>query len=237
MTRSSQNFLLLLLGGTLLWITVITGEFVNYVKPELQIPLVLCAVVVIGLGATGLRRDWNTVEGSDGCRQTHNHAAPRVAWLLCLPVLVIFAVAPPELGEFTASRTSGRAAPQASEYSLPTGTDPVDMSVAEFLGRSADALAGGDQSLRGRKVSLIGFVSPDTPRGWSLTRLQMGCCAGDAIALQVRVKGVAPPAKGVWVDVIGVWPGTRSPESEAGYSAEIEADSVAVIPKPANPYE
>ncbi|GAA3239077.1 TIGR03943 family putative permease subunit [Actinocorallia longicatena] len=312
MTRAAQNLLLLLLGGAVLWITLGTGEFTNYVKPGLELPLVGSALLLIVLGLAGMRRDWNddadehphgrsvteaqaqapaqqersgapgvppavragvedgpvpavtgtapealTVpggreqgthgsgkaeegEGEEDGGHGHAHGGPRVAWLLCLPVLGIFAIAPPELGAFTADRNSSVtravAAPPSIDQALPAGTGPLAMSVAEFVGRSFEAQIGGDPTLEGRTVKLIGFVAPRKQGHWYLTRLQMSCCAADAIAVQVIVLGAAEPKKGAWVEVTGVWKAPPAKESGSGVHY-LNATGVTPAAKPAHPYE
>ncbi|GAB3661053.1 TIGR03943 family protein [Actinocorallia lasiicapitis] len=249
MTRAAQNLLMILLGGALLWITLATGEFTNYVKPGLRLPLVASAVVLVVLGLSGLRRDWHSTAADscatdghgheDGHGHGHGRQGPRVAWLLCLPVIGIFAVAPPELGAFTASRASTvREAPQpaAASGALPASDTPVRISVGEFIGRSFEMQIGGDTSLRGRQVRLLGFVTPRHGGGWFLTRLQVGCCAADAIALQVSVVGADAPPKNSWVEVTGTW--KAPPAAEEGFGVHyITAVSVTPAAKPSLPYE
>lgn len=346
MTRAAQNMLLLLVGAAVLWLTIATGEYVNYVKPGLRIPLIVSALILIALGVSGIRKDWHGDDPhvpaqapapraealvpshqhargrvrsrlaalllrsrrgagpqeykrggrdlrSPGGRDTHllgdrdfrdlrssrsqgfrnlrspgdrdfsvpgkrnsgtpgsayahdaadghdhGHHGPRVAWLLCLPVLAVFAIAPPELGAFTATRADATrqiAPPESAGYALPEGTDPVKMSVAEFAGRSYEAQLGGESTLLNRKVRLVGFATPRKEGGWYLTRLQMSCCAADSIAVRIAVHGAPSPAKGTWVEVTGTWSPPAAP-AEGANVHEIQAAAVTTVRKPANPYE
>lgn len=240
MTKSSQNFMMLLIAAATLWITLVSGEFVNYVKPWLRYPLIGSAVLLIVLGGAGLRKDWSAKqEEIHDHGHGHDHSrGSRVAWLLCLPILAIFAVAPPALGSFTASRTNPRtvAPPKSSDDSLPPGTTPLPMSIGEFMGRSFLAQTGEKPTLTGRSLRLLGFAAPRKGGGWYLTRLQVSCCAADAIALQIVIRGVPEPKKGAWVNVVG----TEKPfpvNKKKQPSYELNATSVTPADKPDSPYE
>lgn len=248
MSRAVQNLLMVLVGGAVLWITLVTGEVVNFVKEGLRWPLVASAAVLIGLGLAGMRRDWRERPGehSGGGHGPGGHGhgpdGPRTAWLLCLPVLAIFAVAPPELGVFTADRTDGAStvAPpkipvEDDDYALPPSPDPYPISVGEFMGRSFEAQIGGQVTLAGRRLVLEGFATPGKQGAWYLTRLQMSCCAADAMALKVKILDAPAPAKGSWVRVVGLWRPAGEPRGSGVY--EFTAQSVSPIDKPDNPYE
>ncbi|WP_030168344.1 TIGR03943 family putative permease subunit [Spirillospora albida] len=244
MTRAMQNLLMVLLGGAVLWITLVTGEVVRYVKPGLRHPLVACAAVLIVLGAAGIRRDWRDDghpvprDGHEG--HHHGPGGPRVAWLLCLPVVAIFAIAPPELGLFTAVRAGARPAapppkPAGDDQALPPGRDPFPLSIGEFMLRVYDAHNGRAATLTGRRVELTGFVTPGAKGGWSVTRLQLNCCAADAIALRVAVLDAPAPANGRWVKVVGVWQPGDDPQGDPLY--QMRTQKVTPTRKPGTAYE
>jgi uncharacterized repeat protein (TIGR03943 family) len=241
--------LLILVGVAVLRLTVATDEYLNYVKPGLHYLLVAAGAVVVVLGGSGLWSEWGKPrsavpsepdqgEGHGG--HDHGHRGPRVAWLLGLPVLAIFLVAPPALGSFTAARAAPRSAPAIPPPSdgypaLPAG-DPVKLSLSEFIGRSFDAQVGNATTLNGRRLALTGFTMPSKEGGWYLTRLQIACCAGDAIPLQIIVRGIAQPPKETWVEVTGTWiPPT--PQTSGTGIHEIQATGVRPIKKPTRPYE
>ncbi|MFD0687473.1 TIGR03943 family putative permease subunit [Actinomadura fibrosa] len=268
MTRSAQNLLLMTVGAAVLWITLGSGEYVNYVKPGFRYLLAPAGAALIALGAAGLRREWreNTAHedaaregaGHDGTVRHdeargaaahdgghghgHDHSrGPRVAWLLCLPVLAIFVVAPPALGSFTASRGAGRAAPPPAPPAqgfgpLPRTGGPIAMTMGEFIGRSYEAQTGDPASFTGVPVRLTGFVTPREGGGWQVTRLKMACCAGDAIPFPVIVRGLPRPPADSWVQVDGTWLPPTSGKAETGVH-ELRGSSVRRVAKPKNPYE
>ncbi|WP_067469750.1 TIGR03943 family putative permease subunit [Actinomadura macra] len=259
MTRSAQNLLLVLVGGAVLWITLASGEYVNYVKPGFRYLLVPAGGALVLLGMAGLRREWRDTGNSmvhEGVAQErrgglddhsghptgHDHShGPRVAWLLCLPVLAIFVIAPPALGSFTASRDAGRPAPPPAPPAqgfgaLPRGGAPIPMTMGEFIGRSYEAQTGAPASLAGVPVRLTGFVTPRKNGGWQVTRLKMACCAGDAIPFPVIVRGLPQPPADAWVQVDGTWAAPAPGRSATGVH-ELLGSAVRRVAKPRNPYE
>ncbi|MEU6034675.1 TIGR03943 family protein [Actinomadura sp. NPDC047616] len=250
MTRAAQNLLLILLGGAVLWITLATDDYLNYVRPGFRYVLVPAALALLVLGAAGLRREWtddaapehHRHDGHDG-HHGHDHArGPRVAWLLCLPVLAIFVIAPPALGSFTAARGADRpAAPPPSPAAegfgaLPRDRGPIPMTMGEFIGRAWQAQTGDPASFEGVPVRLTGFVTPRRDGGWQVTRLRMACCAGDAVPFPVIVKGLPRPPADAWVQVEGTWRPLTPQAAESGVHL-LQGTSVRRIKKPANPYE
>ncbi|RKS70794.1 putative repeat protein (TIGR03943 family) [Actinomadura pelletieri DSM 43383] len=239
MSRAAQNLLLILVAGAMLWITLGSGEYVNYVRPGFRFLLVPAALALLALGAAGLRREWrHTAPADDG----HEHSrGPRAAWLLCLPILAVFLVAPPALGSFTVSRDTGRAAPPPVRPDegferLPSNGPPVPMTMQEFIGRAWEAQTRDPSKLEGVPVRLTGFVTPDRRGGWHVTRLKIACCAGDAVPFPVRVRGLPRPPEDTWVEVVGVWRPPK-PGTKATVVQELSGRSLQRIRKPKNPYE
>ncbi|MCW2902877.1 MAG: hypothetical protein JWO67_5142 [Streptosporangiaceae bacterium] len=246
-TKVTQNLLLILVGAAVLWITVATDEYLNYVKPGFRFLLVAAAVALIALGSVGVRKEGReAARPLTGQKDEHGHdhgRGPRVAWLLCLPAFTIFLIAPPALGSFTASRGTARSAVPARQpdegfgpLKSRSGGAPVEMTLGEFIGRSFEAQTGDPSRLKGFPVKLTGFATPRTKGGWYLSRLRMACCAGDAIALRVMVQNAPAPRPDAWVQVIGTWmPPTTGTVSTGVH--ELSASTVQPIKKPRNPYE
>jgi uncharacterized repeat protein (TIGR03943 family) len=257
-TKATQNLLMIVIAGAVLWITLATGEYVNYVRPGFRPFLIAAAIALLVLGAAGLRREWRGTpavssssspagdeeEAGAGDDHGHDHGGlgPRVAWLMCLPVLAIFVVAPPALGSFTASRDTGRQAqpppPPASGFgALPRNGRPIPMTMGEFIGRSFEAQTGQPASLQDIPVQLTGFVTPRPGgNGWQVTRMKMACCAGDAVPFPVVVHGLSRPPADAWVRVVGVWRPPAGGKAVTGLH-ELQGRSVERIKKPGNPYE
>ena len=168
--------------------------------------------------------------------ESHDHSGPRVAWLLLLPVFAIFLVAPPALGSYAAARGSNTIAqPAESEFApLPAG-DPVTTTLSDYATR---AIWDQGRSLAGRRVRLVGFVTPRPGGGLYVSRIVITCCAADARPVKIAVTGDTPSlAADSWIEVVGTYGGT---DSSAGKSAQvpvINADSVRSVRSPSEPYE
>ena len=264
MKREVQGVLLILVGGAIMRICL-GGAYLNYVKAGMQPYLIAAAVVLLVLGVMALvdsiRRvgsaatatsapghDHDTALNSgsehaalsqlavDVSDDGHRHGSMRTAWLLLLPVAAIFLVAPPPLGAYSAARQEASVAqPAASSIfdPLPPG-DPVPVALDDYATR---AVWGGEKTLVGRNVQLVGFVTPTGGGGWVLTRLSLTCCAADAVATKVQPRGVAvtPLPANTWVQVAGSYvPGGGTERADA--VPWVQVASITVIPQPKNPY-
>ncbi|GII95807.1 TIGR03943 family putative permease subunit [Sinosporangium siamense] len=227
MSRWSQNLTLILLGGAVVWISAFTTSYLNYVKAGFQPFLIAAGVIVAALGVLGLVR-----------RPAAHEHAPRVAWLMTLPVFAIVLIAPPALGSFAASRSQRPPEPPANaEYDpISAAGGPADMKIAEFLAR---AFGDKKKSLTGKSVRLTGFVTPSKKKGqWYVTRMSIACCAADGYALQVAVLGAPAPKADSWVEVTGTWVPPKWKKLPSGMVfAEIAAAHVQPIKPPSEPYE
>ncbi|MFF7244054.1 TIGR03943 family putative permease subunit [Embleya sp. NPDC008237] len=262
MRRDVQAVLLILIGGALLRISL-TDMYLRYVKDGLRPALLAAGVILLVVGLISVVRDGiqrqakepatehasahaagsideQPVEpaGEDG--HGHDHSAgPRAAWLLCLPVLALFLIAPPALGSYTASRSDNVVAKPAAASNdagfpaLPPG-DPLPMTLADFLIRSVwDTTA----PLKDRNVQLTGFVTPGKTAGtWYITRMVISCCAADAFARKIEVHGVAAPPTDSWVTVTGRWLPNGQTQADDAMPA-LTATRVDPIPTPREPYE
>lgn len=240
MKRETQNILLILLGGALLKITI-NGDYLRYVKPAQQPWIIAGGAVMVTLGAIAIVRDLLAARAAavvSGDVHAHEHNT-RSAWLLMVPVLAVFLVAPPALGADSVTRTEARAPQSASASNaaafppLPAG-DVVPLEVNEFVSR-----AGWDKSgsLNGRPVRLSGFVVHNEGNTM-LARMVIGCCAADAFPITVRLVGqdVAGFRDDTWLEVTGtVVPGTAVRENS--YMPDLTLISVRQVPTPKDPYE
>ncbi|WP_410611949.1 TIGR03943 family putative permease subunit [Amycolatopsis sp. lyj-109] len=242
MKRETQNILLILLGGALVKIAV-NGDFLRYVKPAQQPWIIAGGAVMVLLGAVAIVRDLvasrraavpEDHEDHDG----HSHPA-RPAWLLLVPVLAVFLVAPPALGADSVIRTEARAPSTAAAANaaafppLPVG-NPVSLTVNEFVTRAGWDAAG---TLNGRTVSLTGFVV-HTEGSTLLARLVISCCAADAFPVTVRIRGGEADhlASDAWIQVTGqVVPGTATKDNS--YTPDFTPASLTSVPAPKDPYE
>lgn len=245
MDRLTQHLLLILLGGVTLRVGL-TDAYLAYVQPAFRIPLLLAAVVLLALGLLGAWRERPRparaeADGIDEATADdgHAHHAPRVAWLLLAPVAVLVLVAPPALGSFTASRQAQPVAAPAEPPSLGIGADDPgkDYRTMELTNYRLWALADDTSALEDRRVRMIGFVTPRSGGGWYLTRIQISCCAADAVAYTVVVDGdQGNLAADQWVSVTGTH-APAQPHPEGGYpEAVIRPDTVIPIEPPANTY-
>ena len=172
--------------------------------------------------------------GHEHAGHEHGGHGPRIAWLLVLPVLTIFLVAPPPLGSYAASTDAVSVTqPAASLPPLPPG-DPVDVAVVDYVIR---AVWDDAETLKGRTVRMTGFVTPKAGTdAWYLTRMQLSCCAADAQPYLIETVGAPPFAADTWVQVTGSWvPGGGTQRDDA--IPRLKVDDVVPVPQPENPYE
>jgi uncharacterized repeat protein (TIGR03943 family) len=256
MDERTEGALLLAVGGVSLRLGL-TDAALAYVKAGLQPALVAAGIMLLLLGTHALVRVFrHTEEESDldpyqlavheGEQEQHDdhghaHGGPGVAWLLVLPLLALLLIAPPALGAFAAARQSTRPAvsTQASYPPLPdaeNGAVPLNMSEYVFRG-----LYDPDESLRDVRVRLLGFVTPseDPEDTYLLTRFTLNCCAADATAITVAVRGDQPRPADTWLEVEGEWeprPGLEPGELSADPPLLV-VQSARVVEAPSNPYE
>jgi uncharacterized repeat protein (TIGR03943 family) len=251
----TQGGLLILTGGVV-GRMALAGTYLLYVREGMRFLLLSSAGILVVLGAT---RVWSALYGGDAGTASgaaagqataghddHDgaHHAPRVAWLLVVPVLAVVLIAPSPLGSFTAARQSA-ATPVAAPTSdnpfppLPKTAEAFPLPVLEFVER---ALFDDQRSLDGVTVKLVGMVSPAEGGGedFRLTRFMIACCAADGQAIQVAVHGAARPLPPTdsWVEVVGKWrapPTGTTPEDQD--APPLDLIRMRSVPRPAIPYE
>ena len=170
----------------------------------------------------------------------HAHGAARSAWMLLMPVLAIFLVAPPALGADSVNRAGGRtvASEQRQDQVIKTKFPPlpagsvVPMRMADVATRAAwDAT----NSLDGRTLEVTGFVVHDAA-GVYVARLVITCCAADAMPVKARLVGAEGLADDQWITVTGqVRPG--SAVQADNYVPVFDTTTVKRIGTPGDPYE
>ena len=246
MRRDVQAIVLILVGGAVLRISI-GDTYLNYVKEAMKPWLIVSGALLVVLGLMALvdvlRRGRAGADGDETPHDEphehddghgHAHGGPRSAWLLLLPVLAIFLIAPPPLGAYAAARdTTNSVQPrEAKAPPLPAG-DPVEVAVADYVGR---AVWDDGLTLAGRTVEMTGFVTPNPEGGWWLTRLALACCAADAIPAKVQTLNVDDLPENAWVTVTGHWvPGGGTKSDKAIPLLQVE--SLEQVPQPQNPYE
>lgn len=246
MTRLAQGMVMVLLGAAALSVTVTSQAYLNYVREEFRPFLVAAGVALVLLGAvtTALELRAAPEDGQDGPPHGHSHGhdharAPAVAWLLLAPVVVIFVVAPPALGAYTAAAADPAAvvesAPEDDGLDAEVlGDGPVEMTLREFVVR---AWTDEERTLAGRDVRLTGFAVPDPEgRGWYLARLQIACCAADAIVNRVLIENQPEPPEDSWWTVTGRW---VEPEGDIRKVSDhrFEVAEMIAVDHPPDPYE
>lgn len=241
MRRETANVLLVLLGGALAKIAL-DGSALNYVKPSLLPWLAATGIVIVALGLLAVVRD---VRAHRPAADGHQHGrSARSPWLLLLPVLAIFLVAPPALGASSVGASDGRSVATSSGVStetfppLPAGGAP-EVSLVDLVQRSVWDRAG---SLDGREVTLTGFVVRGTAGGTDLARLVISCCAADALPVRVQMDAgtrqavVDAMAANTWLSVRGTVVG-GSATKENGYVPTLTLASWTPMATPGDPYE
>ncbi len=242
MRREAQNILLLLVGGALLKITL-NGTYLRYVKPTVKPWVLTAGVVMVALAVVAIVADIRAAHPAVQAEPGHDpHGHPHSArspWLLILPVLAIFLIAPPALGADSVLRSGGRTlAPVvrqgASAFPPLPKTAVVPLDLSEFITRS---VWDGTHSLTGRTVALTGFVVHQNGATY-VARLVITCCAADATPMKVKLTGGQADAlpDDQWITTDGVLvPGSATATNE--YTPTLDVHGTIPISEPADPYE
>jgi uncharacterized repeat protein (TIGR03943 family) len=233
--RVTSSLLLVLLGGVTLRVAL-TDAHLAYVQPVFRPFLLVAAVVLLVLGVAGVVRARPGHPPPDP-HVGHGHG-PRVVWLLLAPVAVLLLVAPPALGSFTAGRQPQQV---VAEEPVAVGLGPDDpgqsYTTLPLSGYAIRALAEDTSAFEGRQVRLTGFVTPREGGGWYVSRIQIQCCAADAVAFTVVVDGPQGDlAADQWVDVVGTWAPPVPHPTRGWPEPVIDPVSVTPVDPPADTY-
>ena len=240
MRRETQNVLLVLLGGALLKISF-TGVYLRYVRPQHQWLLILAGAVMLALAAVSIVREvrGHRLAGHDHA-EGHDHPA-RSAWLLVLPVLAVFLIAPPALGSESVERAA--AAPRRLTTTAADGMEQfpplpaakvVPLQLSEFAERAA---WDSGHSLDGRAVKLTGFVVHEGRNSY-VARIAIACCAADAYPVKVKLldSDLSRYADDRWIEtVVELRPGTATKANDYIPSATVR--TIRPVGQPTDPYE
>ncbi len=249
MNQDAQSLLVVLVGAAVTRIAA-DGSYQLYVRGNLRPWLLTAGIVLIVIGIVSLLRsdlrrrrgDDGIIDGApadDGDGHGHAHTGQRwVAWLLLAPILVIFLVAPPALGAYTAAHRGGAVAKPVGDSTftaLPAGNAVPD-TLRDFSER---AVWDKGRTLTGRTVALTGFVTPRTGGGIFLTRMMITCCAADASPIEVMVTGTVPRVRAnEWLKITGRYAGLdHRDDNGSGPLAVLHAVRITPIGAPAEPYE
>jgi len=232
--RAAVMLALGLVMARMLW----TGSFGWFIQQRMRIPLLLATIVLLALaiyeGIAGTREEQNDPES------VRRSTAPKVGWMMILPLLVLVSVAPTGLGAAAADRVDAYTPSEPIENNevfeaLDTSQEPVPLRVIDYVNR---AIWDDQRSVEGVTVRLEGLVvnDPDVPDGFLLTRFLVSCCAADGIPIQVAVRDVDKSyADDTWVVADVVWrePDTPYMEIEADvWYVDAELVSLTVDPDP-----
>ena len=188
MTRLGRAAMMLFLAITmsrLLW----TGAFGFFIQQRMRWPLLAAVIGLFALGIYEARRALQEEKADPA--SVRRSIAPRVGWLMVLPLMVLVSVAPTGLGAAAAERVEPFTPVEVTKNFEPldTSAQPVPMRVFDFVDR---AYWDPDLSTEGVTVRLEGLVvnNAEISDGFLLTRFLVSCCAADGVPIQVAVRGV-----------------------------------------------
>ncbi|TCC50657.1 TIGR03943 family protein [Kribbella capetownensis] len=166
-----------------------------------------------------------------------HHGLPRTAWLLLIPIFALLVIDPPALGADAAERqspvSSKPANPKSNAWMADNsqGAPPVAVPVTDY----AIWAVWQQDTMKGRRYQLTGFVTPAKNGVWYVTRIGITCCVADGTAYMVEARGQAAPPKNQWVTVTGLWAEpTKRPDGDV---AALTVETLKPVAMPVNPYE
>ncbi len=249
--RSDAAALLAGVAGLTLWLSLTDGIY-RYLRPTMRPWLVASGVFLAGLALATARGAWRER------RAAGLSGAPRlsvVGWFLVLPLVIAVSTDPGALGAFAVRQQVSNYMPDtdfdlgAYLRSHTSGGQAPTLQVHQFLA-AADGSDADRELLADTPVRLTGFVVHDDTadaggqRGrFTLARLMIGCCAGDATGLLVTVAGHdgEPLAEDSWVEVTGAFDERLTAEQPQDAIARavpvLVMTSVRPVDEPREPYE
>lgn len=227
----SRSFISFVVGMLALRLAI-SGKHRQFVRAGLGPFLIAAGLVLCLMAVTALLRD-DAPEVGQGT-DDHDHAAESTresvgpGWLLLLPVMALFLIAPAPIGSWGLKQVGSSSAGRSQNWApLPASSGPVPVRLREIVGRASDAAP----SLLGRSLLLEGFVVRPGAT-FSLARYSISCCAADAQGAQVLVEGHPISfASDSWVRVVGSFVEMR------GDVVVVRALSVDPIQSPPEPFE
>ncbi|OFT63601.1 TIGR03943 family protein [Corynebacterium sp. HMSC05E07] len=196
----------------LVWLVAV-GDVARYLAPRFSWLLIAAGVVLFG-AAIVARAD---------------RSVPRMAWLLLVPLALVWLAQPHQLGSTVAQNHAGARQPAASELRGKSAFAPL----GETAGiRELNVRAHLEpENIAGKKVTVRGFAVR-AEDGWHLTRFTISCCAADAMAYAVRLDTNAALSEDAWYEVTGAVSPGQEPVLAVAASRDISAIGV-----PEDPYE
>ncbi|MEV0793512.1 TIGR03943 family protein [Kribbella sp. NPDC050459] len=224
MKRNVAGLVIVFVGAAMVQLAT-SGTYLRYVKPGMRWMLFAAGLILIALAVTDVLVR---------TRAAHDHALPRAAWLLLVPVFALLVVDPRALGADAAQRQSPVAAkpvaPQGNTY-WDGSAGPKPIAVRDY----AVWAVWEKETMKGKSFQLTGFVTPAKNGVWYVTRIGLTCCVADGTAFMVEARGQAAPAKNQWVTVTGEW--AEPTRRVDGDVAALTITTVKPVTAPANPYE
>lgn len=232
MKRETENLILLLVGVSMLMVTV-TGAYTRYVKPEMLPWLGISAAILILLAVLAMVRDIRWRKTAEHSPDEHSHGG--VAWMLVLPIALLVFIVPPALNAQSVSPTAVQVSEVRPFEDLPAGAAPT-VPLPEVLMRIAAGSAG---ALGDRHITVHGFTMRDGTNV-DLAKIVIVCCAADAQLARLRLTGPAAAQaaaypENTWLSIQGTVP-TGQTYSGAEWIPAFNVTSVERIDPPANTY-
>jgi uncharacterized repeat protein (TIGR03943 family) len=204
----------------------LTGQHRQFVRAGLGPFLVVSGIVLCGLALFTLFARPVTDEHLDHHHDDTSHSVGP-GWLLLLPVIALFVVAPPPLGSWGLGQVGSSSRSEQNWAPLPDSASPVSLRLRELVGRAS----GAPKTLSGRVFVLEGFVSR-TGSPFAIARYSISCCAADAQGAEVIVEGVpSTAAVDSWVRVTAAYQEMRND------AVVVRATSIELVPSPGEPFE